>query len=201
MATPKNNKALIIGAGALAAVGAVMLLNKKNDTPVIQPDYTEPVNNLPVATNPSTPAAVTLNKNIVLKMGSRGNEVKELQKLLGISADGIFGAQTEAALFAKKGFRQITLKQYAESPNMNNSSLKVGDRVMANKKPTPANKALKLATGGYADSGNSYGSFEYGKEIGRIVAVSTPTKTAYAVETTGLFSSLVWINASDVVKI
>ena len=35
---------------------------------------------------------------MLIKTGSRGNEVKELQKFLGISADGIFGKGTETAV-------------------------------------------------------------------------------------------------------
>jgi len=35
---------------------------------------------------------------MLLKKGSKGNEVKELQKFLGLTADGIFGAQTEKAV-------------------------------------------------------------------------------------------------------
>jgi hypothetical protein len=35
---------------------------------------------------------------MVLKKGSRGNEVKELQEFLGLSADGIFGSGTESAV-------------------------------------------------------------------------------------------------------
>ena len=31
---------------------------------------------------------------MLLKIGSRGNEVKELQEFLGIGADGIFGKGT-----------------------------------------------------------------------------------------------------------
>lgn len=34
----------------------------------------------------------------VLRYGSRGDDVKELQKLLKINADGIFGRQTEKAV-------------------------------------------------------------------------------------------------------
>ena len=39
-----------------------------------------------------------------LKKGSRGNDVKELQKMLGVSADGIFGSKTQQAVkdFQKK---------------------------------------------------------------------------------------------------
>ena len=35
---------------------------------------------------------------MLLKKGSRGSEVKELQKALGEGADGIFGSGTEAAV-------------------------------------------------------------------------------------------------------
>ena len=35
---------------------------------------------------------------MLLKKGSRGEEVKQLQTALGLSADGIFGSGTEAAV-------------------------------------------------------------------------------------------------------
>ena len=35
---------------------------------------------------------------MLLKKGSKGNEVKELQKFLGLTADGVFGPQTEKAV-------------------------------------------------------------------------------------------------------
>lgn len=38
--------------------------------------------------------------NNTLKLGSRGDDVKTLQRLLGITADGIFGKQTESAVIA-----------------------------------------------------------------------------------------------------
>ena len=56
--------------------------------------------------------AAALNYNKLLKFGSTGAEVRELQKWLGITADGIFGAQTEAALLARKGVEEITLSQF-----------------------------------------------------------------------------------------
>jgi peptidoglycan hydrolase-like protein with peptidoglycan-binding domain len=37
---------------------------------------------------------------MTLKRGSRGNEVVQVQTLLGIDADGIFGKKTEAAVKA-----------------------------------------------------------------------------------------------------
>lgn len=46
-----------------------------------------------------TPApAPSLNISSTLKKGSKGSEVAALQKALGITADGIFGPQTEAAV-------------------------------------------------------------------------------------------------------
>ncbi len=60
-----------------------------------------------------------LDKNKVLKYGSNGAEVRQLQKWLGITADGIFGAQTEAALMARKGVEQITLAQFESSADVN----------------------------------------------------------------------------------
>jgi peptidoglycan LD-endopeptidase CwlK len=35
---------------------------------------------------------------ITLRKGTKGNEVKELQKILGINSDGDFGRKTEAAV-------------------------------------------------------------------------------------------------------
>ena len=35
---------------------------------------------------------------MLLKLGSQGKEVKELQEFLGISVDGDFGPKTEAAV-------------------------------------------------------------------------------------------------------
>ncbi len=35
---------------------------------------------------------------MLIKKGSKGNEGKEIQKALGLNADGIFGAYTEAAV-------------------------------------------------------------------------------------------------------
>ena len=40
---------------------------------------------------------------MLLKVGSRGNEVKQIQEFLGIGADGIFGKGTE---FAVKEFQK-----------------------------------------------------------------------------------------------
>lgn len=61
----------------------------------------------------STTASVAMNKNLLLKMGSKGLEVRELQRLLGITIDGDFGTKTLTALQSKKGVSQITLANFA----------------------------------------------------------------------------------------
>lgn len=44
----------------------------------------------------------------VLKKGSRGSEVKRLQQLLGIQADGVFGTNTENAVKTFQGIHGLT---------------------------------------------------------------------------------------------
>lgn len=61
----------------------------------------------------STTTTSSLNVSLVLKRGSKGLEVKELQKRLGVAIDGDFGAKTEAALLAQKKVSQITLAAFA----------------------------------------------------------------------------------------
>jgi peptidoglycan hydrolase-like protein with peptidoglycan-binding domain len=54
-----------------------------------------------VATPPPTPEpTTTTTHHIELENGSEGRQVRLLQRALGISADGVFGAQTEAAVRA-----------------------------------------------------------------------------------------------------
>ncbi len=46
-----------------------------------------------------------------LKIGSRGQEVKDLQTKLGVDVDGIFGEKTQAALVEATGKKEITEKE------------------------------------------------------------------------------------------
>ena len=45
---------------------------------------------------------------MIIKKGSKGNEVKEIQKALGLKADGIFGAYTEAAVKKYQNSKGLT---------------------------------------------------------------------------------------------
>ncbi|MXN90144.1 hypothetical protein GR160_02810 [Flavobacterium sp. Sd200] len=188
---------LVIGGLGLTAI-AYGLLKKKS----------VPVENIePITTQPTTPVATTptLNNSLLLKKGSTGNEVKQLQTLLGVTADGIFGSQTEAALKAKKGVTQITLAAYRTTADINNSALTVGTRVMANRTNGVAvNSVISLANNTFSP-GSYATTFNYGSEIGTIVSVSNPAKTSYVVEYSGWFTAWIptkyWVNAADVAKI
>jgi len=71
---------------------------------------------------PAAPAAPAgLNYDKLLKQGVNGAETKKLQEWLGVTRDGIFGPQTEAALLAKKGVEQITLNQYQQAADVNDN--------------------------------------------------------------------------------
>lgn len=64
---------------------------------------------------PTIPAVAEtsgIDKTQLLKKGSKGMEVQTLQALLKIKVDGDFGRNTENALFAQKGVKQIRLKDW-----------------------------------------------------------------------------------------
>lgn len=76
-----------------------------------------PVNKPIVTQTTSLPKTIapSLNRNLVLKFGSKGLEVRELQPLLGFTGkniDGIFGKNTLLALQKKKRVSTITLNKF-----------------------------------------------------------------------------------------
>lgn len=77
-----------------------------------------------IAPAPGTTPAANLDYTRILGIGTRGAEVKELQRLLNadgatppLSVDGIFGAKTQAALLAKRNVDEITLNTYGTGRN------------------------------------------------------------------------------------
>lgn len=60
----------------------------------------------------SVPNQPDIDRNKILKKGSKGLEVKALQTLLKIKADGDFGRNTENALFTQKWVKQIKLNDF-----------------------------------------------------------------------------------------
>lgn len=190
----------IVLGGVVAACAAVLLLKKKDDTGTTE-NFTE---DLPVTTPViTTPTPIALNKSLVLKKGSKGNEVRELQKLLKVTVDGDFGANTEGALFSKKGVKQISLNQYNSAPDVNTSALPLNTRVMANVKAgVKVNEVGTKADGTMYDTGKVYDTIAYGEEIGTIISIST-SKNYYVVALEKWFGITVnvWVKASEVAKI
>jgi len=82
------------------------------------------MHSLPKPQNPDLPATDELDEEVILKKGSKGAEVSELQRVLlkdysadlgktGVNKDGIdgdFGLLTEVALKKAKGVNEIALK-------------------------------------------------------------------------------------------
>lgn len=191
---------LIIGGLGVAAVVYATMGKKNIDTVSIDP--TTPSPTLPVKTG-NTTQAPTLKTSITLKKGAVGNEVRRLQTLLGVAVDGDFGTITEAALYAKKGVKQITLAAFASTLNTNTAALALGNRVMsrgAAKVTVAATNAKKE----FYDSGVSGGTFGYGVEVGKIVSM-TASKNVYVVlannANTFFHDVYLWVNAADVSKI
>jgi len=76
-------------------------------------DVIKPVGKLlPTIASTSPVPGVSLDKNKLLKKGSKGAEVRALQTLLKVKVDGDFGRNTQNALFTQKGVNQITLNQF-----------------------------------------------------------------------------------------
>lgn len=143
-----------------------------------------------------------LDQELVLQMGSRGQEVANLQTLMGIVADGIFGPITEAKLVKLKGVKKTTLKQFLSSPTINQNILKIGTAVMAKLKlGTPIYNAIEKADTSYYSTFEKVKVIPYGQEIGKIRSVN-PAGNWYSVYYTDvLFGQKVgFVKATDVDK-
>jgi hypothetical protein len=110
-----NKKVVIIGLIGLAGIGIYFLIKKKKNEAVL----VETNDGVLAETNEeeqSTNSAGQVQKNDwdkILKIGSKGNEVKVLQKALSqLDVDGDFGSGTEKRLIAVTGLNQISLNQY-----------------------------------------------------------------------------------------
>lgn len=136
---------------------------------------------------PLPPSTPTFNPNLVLLKGSKGQEVIALQKLMSITADGIFGTQTETRLFNLKGVRKASINQYKALPTINTNAYPNGTKVMANINPSTSTwgrEALQKADGSFYSTYVKKLAFDYGDEIG-VVKGRNGTGSWYLVEYTG----------------
>lgn len=96
----KKRKALIVS-GLLVAVGGYYIYKNMTAKPIVAEE---------VALDTTTPFDV----NKVLSKGSKGDEVKSLQKGLGggVKVDGDFGEKTEARLKKLTGKTSMSIREY-----------------------------------------------------------------------------------------
>jgi peptidoglycan hydrolase-like protein with peptidoglycan-binding domain/LysM repeat protein len=94
--TPSGAKAYVptgsAGAVNIPNLGTNNTANAANAAPVIAP--------LPIPTSSTVNQGINLTSNGNLQLGTNSEQVRQLQTMLGITADGIFGPQTQAAVKA-----------------------------------------------------------------------------------------------------
>lgn len=192
-----NKKVLIpVGIGVGVGLLALAFTSNKSSSPVLITDA-QPTGG---GTTPTT----TIDLNKVLAKGSTGIEVKELQRLMSITADGVFGSQTESRLYQLKGVLKASINQYKSLPTINTTSLPIGTRVMANSGINTETKlytALQKADGSFYTNNEVSDTINYGDEIGTIKGVDS-TKNWYLVLRPGFFTDTYYfVKAIDVKKI
>jgi len=103
-------KKYIIIAVVVAIIAAIIIFREKIKAFFSGSSSSATAPGFPPAPQPAAPVVLDYDK--LLKRGTTGPEVKQLQAWLGVSSDGIFGPITESALQQKKGVVEITLNQY-----------------------------------------------------------------------------------------
>lgn len=194
-----NNTILYGGLAVLAIVGISSFAQKKPTAMIGNETFNDGPGTTPPPSAPPTPK--TINKALILKNGSKGIEVAELQKLLGITTDGIFGNNTEKALLAVKGVSQISLNAFASTPNKNNNPYNVGDKIMSdNLKGAQLYKSETKANGIYFTNWEKDSLINYGQAIGTIKGFDAG-RTVYSVYVESwLGKKVVFVKAQDVKK-
>lgn len=193
---------IYIGVALLLGLGYLITSKSGTGTPEITPS------NANDAPTPQTPAAATINPTKVLGVGSTGIEVEQLQALLGVNVDGVFGSsETLPALMAIKGVSTVTLSQFATLPTINRNLLPNGSLVMVkNRSGAKIYQAEQKADGSYFSTGKVLKTYTYGQAIGVIRAPSSDGN-AYSVFFNDLWYADFWtgkaigfVNAVDIEK-
>lgn len=181
MKVSNENKVLIgvavIGVGALGFLYWKKKQNEANDILNDIPEVAEPTT---ATTNPIPQIGTSLDRNKILAKGSKGIEVRELQRLLGVKIDGDFGNITLTALIAKKRVTQISLNGFASKTKTKTKTIvkpiakvlpKVGEKLLAIK-DTSLFVAKQGADGKYFGTGAKFfngGDLKYGDDAGTFV--------------------------------
>lgn len=171
-----KNTAIYVGV-ALLLGGGYFYFNSKSKKALTAD---APLTDITAEVDPTTqPIALYLTK--MLSIGSKGLEVERLQALMKISADGFFGAQTEAMLYRLKGVKEISLDQYAKIRTINRDVLPNGTKVMAsNKAGANIFETNKKADGTYYSTGKVVKTIGYGEAVG-VIRSQSADGNAYTV--------------------
>ena len=218
-----NEDKMLIGAGVLAlgTLGFFWWKNKKkNETNTIDiPIQVVESAQIPATATPpfsNTQGSTGIDRTKILKLGSKGAEVKELQKLLDVQQDGDFGKITLNALMSVKGVSQISLNAFNEkisTPSTPKKPIlpadvpyKKGQRIMVNTRSGFTAQDVQVkADGTYFTNGNNkITGLDFGDEIGAIKAVLTRADglVRYVVENTFLgVTRLFWVSHKNVALI
>lgn len=186
----------IIAGIVITGVGYYAYQQIKNSNKNEQPDGNTQV------VDETIPLPPTINKNLIMQIGSKGLEVKELQKLMSLSDDGIFGKQTESKLLSLKGVKKISLTQYKATVTINTNAYAISTNIMSeNINGTAIYNAIKKADNSYYTDNQVLEKISFGQKIGKIIGFSA-LKTWYLVEQETFFGKrIVFVKAVDVKKI
>lgn len=182
----------IFGIGVLATTYFILAKSKKEDE-IDTAHYSDPT--IPVQ------EPKTLNQDLKLTLGTKGDEVRKLQQLMGISADGTFGPLTQDKLYKLKGVKEISLKTFINSPMMNQNILKPGTNLMAKLKTgTPIYDAQAKADMSYFSNYTIVKTIDYGQEVGQI-RLANPAGNWYSIYYPTLLGKKVgFVKSTDVEK-
>jgi hypothetical protein len=191
-----NEDKVLIGVGVVGVLGLVYLNWKKKQ----DEKQTEEIPNYLPEETPKT----ELDRNKLLGKGSKGEEVRALQSLLNVKADGDFGKITLNALQKAKGVTQISLNQFQvtnaiATPIVTPAAKpiakavvkpvalpKVGAKLMISVPSSTLYKAKKIANGSYSNTGEKSllgSSLAYGESAG--IFKSATSNGSYLVQKNG----------------
>ena len=144
-----NKNLIIIGILGLAGAGYYFYNKKKKETPVLA-NTSEDETDISIKSITSTTENVKPDLNKILKKGSKGIEVRTIQKALKkVDVDGDFGIGTENRLKKVTGLNQISINQYNQAivnlQNIKTKKLKEAQKIKEAQKLKEANKVVAQA--------------------------------------------------------
>ena len=191
-----NENKILVGSGGVAVLILAFMYWKKKKAANDIVDVPTEVAEVKTATVTKPKQGATLDRNKLLKVGSKGLEVRELQRLLGVNIDGAFGAkETLAALQNAKGVVAVSLNSFANlvKKKVTNSIPKVlpkvlpkkGQKLMCVKENTRIMLSKTNANKTIYNTGSTFRTVNYGDEAGEFVSVAN--KGQYLIKYLGVF--------------